>query len=183
MLNYFHLHFRNVKNIQKLSQRELELGVNIKQSWHQQYRDSAWVFLGGLNYELTEGDIICVFSQYGEVRSFFSSTIQGEGREKDIVIFKIWLGIMKQVLLLKVIITSLEYGNFLKIWHRSQCNNCYSQLVIIIHLSISTGYYICMFFSRLWVLIWYETKRLERVRALHFYAMKISVQPFWLLII
>ncbi|XP_027217113.1 RNA-binding motif protein, X-linked 2 [Penaeus vannamei] len=59
----------NVKNIQKLSQRELELGVNIKQSWHQQYRDSAWVFLGGLNYELTEGDIICVFSQYGEIVS------------------------------------------------------------------------------------------------------------------
>lgn len=71
MLTSFLLHLRNVKNIQKLSQRELELGVNIKQSWHQQYRDSAWVFLGGLNYELTEGDIICVFSQYGEVRSLF----------------------------------------------------------------------------------------------------------------
>lgn len=59
--------FRNVKNIQKLSERELELGVNFKHSWHQQYRDSAWIFIGGLNFELSEGDIICVFSQYGEV--------------------------------------------------------------------------------------------------------------------
>jgi RNA-binding motif X-linked protein 2 len=25
------------------------------------------VFIGGLPYELTEGDVICVFSQYGEV--------------------------------------------------------------------------------------------------------------------
>jgi hypothetical protein len=30
-------------------------------------QDSAWVFIGGLPYELTEGDVICVFSQYGEV--------------------------------------------------------------------------------------------------------------------
>ena len=31
------------------------------------YKDSAWIFIGGLNYDLSEGDIICVFSQYGEV--------------------------------------------------------------------------------------------------------------------
>jgi RNA-binding motif protein, X-linked 2 len=33
------------------------------------YKHSAWIFIGGLNYELTEGDVICVFSQYGEVSS------------------------------------------------------------------------------------------------------------------
>ena len=38
-----------------------------KASWHSQYKDSAWIFIGGLPYDLTEGDIICVFSQYGEV--------------------------------------------------------------------------------------------------------------------
>ena len=32
-----------------------------------QYKDSAWIFAGGLPYDLTEGDIICVFSQYGEI--------------------------------------------------------------------------------------------------------------------
>lgn len=36
-------------------------------SWHNMYKDSAWIFIGGLNYELNEGDIITVFSQYGEI--------------------------------------------------------------------------------------------------------------------
>jgi len=38
-----------------------------KQSWHWEYKDSAWIFIGGLPYDLTEGDVICVFSQYGEI--------------------------------------------------------------------------------------------------------------------
>ncbi|XP_074064246.1 RNA-binding motif protein, X-linked 2 [Macrotis lagotis] len=56
-----------VKLIRELNEREAELGVADKVSWHAEYKDSAWVFLGGLPYELTEGDIICVFSQYGEI--------------------------------------------------------------------------------------------------------------------
>uniref|UniRef100_A0A8C3QHX0 RNA binding motif protein X-linked 2 n=1 Tax=Cyanoderma ruficeps TaxID=181631 RepID=A0A8C3QHX0_9PASS len=44
-----------------------ELGVQEAVSWHAEYKDSAWIFVGGLHYELTEGDVICVFSQYGEV--------------------------------------------------------------------------------------------------------------------
>ncbi|XP_026321985.1 RNA-binding motif protein, X-linked 2 [Hyposmocoma kahamanoa] len=55
----------NVKNVLKLSERELS--GNSKSSWHDQYKDSAWLFIGGLPYDLTEGDIICVFSQYGEI--------------------------------------------------------------------------------------------------------------------
>ncbi|KAL8625541.1 hypothetical protein ACOMHN_014630 [Nucella lapillus] len=59
----------NAKNILKLNQRELDLGVTgkNKKSWHDEYKDSAWVFIGGLPYDLTEGDVVCVFSQYGEV--------------------------------------------------------------------------------------------------------------------
>ncbi|EMP32085.1 RNA-binding motif protein, X-linked 2 [Chelonia mydas] len=56
-----------VKLINELNQREAELGVQEKVSWHAEYSDSAWIFVGGLPYELTEGDIICVFSQYGEI--------------------------------------------------------------------------------------------------------------------
>ncbi len=33
-------------------------------SWHEKYKDSAYIFVGGLDYVLTEGDIIQVFSQY-----------------------------------------------------------------------------------------------------------------------
>ncbi|XP_042336162.1 RNA-binding motif protein, X-linked 2 isoform X2 [Sceloporus undulatus] len=56
-----------VKLINELNEREAQLGVQEKVSWHAEYSDSAWVFVGGLPYELTEGDIICVFSQYGEI--------------------------------------------------------------------------------------------------------------------
>ncbi|XP_045394083.1 RNA-binding motif protein, X-linked 2 [Lemur catta] len=56
-----------VKLINELNEREIELGVADKVSWHSDYKDSSWIFLGGLAYELTEGDIICVFSQYGEI--------------------------------------------------------------------------------------------------------------------
>ncbi|CAK1546053.1 unnamed protein product [Leptosia nina] len=55
----------NIKNVLKLSERELS--GNSKSSWHDQYKDSAWIFIGGLPYDLTEGDVICVFSQYGEI--------------------------------------------------------------------------------------------------------------------
>ncbi|KAM9538596.1 RNA-binding motif protein, X-linked 2 [Guaruba guarouba] len=56
-----------VKLINELNAREAELGVQEAVSWHAEYKDSAWIFIGGLHYELTEGDVICVFSQYGEV--------------------------------------------------------------------------------------------------------------------
>ncbi|KPV73996.1 uncharacterized protein RHOBADRAFT_6771, partial [Rhodotorula graminis WP1] len=36
-------------------------------SWHDQYKDSAYVNVGGLPPNLTEGDVITIFSQYGEI--------------------------------------------------------------------------------------------------------------------
>ncbi|XP_030649289.1 RNA-binding motif protein, X-linked 2, partial [Chanos chanos] len=56
-----------VKLINELNEREADLGVKETVSWHSAYKDSAWIFVGGFPYELTEGDIICVFSQYGEI--------------------------------------------------------------------------------------------------------------------
>lgn len=51
-----------------MNAKELRLGhTGTLSSWHRQYKDSAWIFVGGLHYELTEGDVICVFSQYGEI--------------------------------------------------------------------------------------------------------------------
>ncbi|CAH1127871.1 unnamed protein product [Ceutorhynchus assimilis] len=55
----------NIKNVVKLSQQDLHNPG--KTSWHDQYKDSAWIYIGGLPFDLTEGDIICIFSQYGEV--------------------------------------------------------------------------------------------------------------------
>ncbi|KIO16561.1 hypothetical protein M407DRAFT_33791 [Tulasnella calospora MUT 4182] len=54
-----------VKEIQRINEQELASGS--KGSWHDQYKDSAHVFIGGLHNGLTEGDVISIFSQYGEV--------------------------------------------------------------------------------------------------------------------
>ena len=35
-----------MKAIQKLNETELRLGLDTKKSWHEQYRDSAYVFVG-----------------------------------------------------------------------------------------------------------------------------------------
>lgn len=55
----------NIRNQNRLNERELKLGVagNTSKSWHQKYADSAWIFIGGLPYDLNEGDIIAIFSQ------------------------------------------------------------------------------------------------------------------------
>ncbi|KAI9513288.1 hypothetical protein F5148DRAFT_971951, partial [Russula earlei] len=55
-----------VREISKINERELELGVGAA-SWHDEYKGSAYIFVGGLHYDLTEGDVITIFSQYGEV--------------------------------------------------------------------------------------------------------------------
>ncbi|KAF2846087.1 RNA-binding domain-containing protein [Plenodomus tracheiphilus IPT5] len=56
----------SVRNIQQLNKRELEAGINPEGSWHTDYRDTAFVYIGGLPFELSEGDIITICSQYGE---------------------------------------------------------------------------------------------------------------------
>uniref|UniRef100_A0A0M3IFV5 RRM domain-containing protein n=1 Tax=Ascaris lumbricoides TaxID=6252 RepID=A0A0M3IFV5_ASCLU len=59
----------NIRNQNKITTRELELGVigGSGKSWHDKYANSAWIYIGGLPYDLNEGDIITVFSQYGEI--------------------------------------------------------------------------------------------------------------------
>ena len=56
-----------VREIERINARELELNVSDSASWHAQYAHSAYVFIAALDNELTEGDVICLFSQYGEV--------------------------------------------------------------------------------------------------------------------
>jgi RNA-binding motif X-linked protein 2 len=56
----------SVRAIQQLNKRELEAGITPEGSWHTDYRDTAFVNIGGLPFELSEGDIITIFSQYGE---------------------------------------------------------------------------------------------------------------------
>ncbi|GAA5876792.1 hypothetical protein JCM8547_003167 [Rhodosporidiobolus lusitaniae] len=54
-----------IQYIKRINEAELESGTS--SSWHDQYKDSAYINVGGLPFNLTEGDVITIFSQYGEV--------------------------------------------------------------------------------------------------------------------
>ena len=56
-----------MKEIRKINERELELNISDTASWHHDSRDSAYIFIGGLSPDLSEGDVIVLFSQFGEV--------------------------------------------------------------------------------------------------------------------
>jgi RNA-binding motif X-linked protein 2 len=56
----------SIRAIQQLNKRELEAGINPEGSWHTDYRDTAFIYIGGLPFELSEGDVITIFSQFGE---------------------------------------------------------------------------------------------------------------------
>eukprot|EP01133_Synstelium_polycarpum_P015087 gene15087-17861_t len=56
-----------VREIGRINQRELALNATDKASWHADYAHSPWVFVGGMPYEMNEGDVVTVLSQFGEV--------------------------------------------------------------------------------------------------------------------
>ena len=67
-----------IKHVERINAKDLQLqlasdtvgnaGVwNVNKSWHAQYKDSAYVYIGGLSDGLSEGDVIVIASQFGEV--------------------------------------------------------------------------------------------------------------------
>ncbi len=72
-----------VKEILNINKQELERGLaGTSGSWHTKYAQSAWVYVGGLAKELTEGDVICVLSQYGEIEDFVLHRDPNTGESK-----------------------------------------------------------------------------------------------------
>jgi len=57
----------NINATRKIQELELSEGYEGNQSWHHQFRSSAYIYVGGLNPGLTEGDVIIMFSQFGEI--------------------------------------------------------------------------------------------------------------------
>lgn len=56
----------SIRAVRDLNKAELEKVVDPSASWHRDYADTAYVYIGGLPLELSEGDILTIFSQYGE---------------------------------------------------------------------------------------------------------------------
>ncbi|KAK4361995.1 hypothetical protein RND71_017236 [Anisodus tanguticus] len=71
-----------VKRIQNINAKEASLGISDEASWHAKYKDSAYVFVGGIPFDLTEGDLLAVFAQYGEVVDVNLVRDKGTGKSK-----------------------------------------------------------------------------------------------------
>lgn len=58
---------QSIKQIAKLNDLELQKVVPPTASWHTDYRDTAYIYFGGIQTEpeLSEGDVLTIFSQYG----------------------------------------------------------------------------------------------------------------------
>ncbi|PIM99748.1 putative RNA-binding protein (RRM superfamily) [Handroanthus impetiginosus] len=71
-----------VKRIQNLNKKEANLGISEEASWHAKYKDSAYIFVGGIPFDLTEGDLLAIFAQYGEVVDVNLVRDKGTGKSK-----------------------------------------------------------------------------------------------------
>lgn len=54
-----------IRQTQQLNKRELENAIPPSASWHVDYRDTAWIYVGGIPLDLSEGDVMVIFSQFG----------------------------------------------------------------------------------------------------------------------
>jgi RNA-binding motif X-linked protein 2 len=76
------------REVTRLNLSELESGVSDAASWHQDYKDTAWVFVGNLSTDLVEGDVLCVFSQFGEVEDLTFPREDKTGKPKGFCFLK-----------------------------------------------------------------------------------------------
>jgi RNA-binding motif X-linked protein 2 len=78
-----------IQEINRINQIELQNGyVNTPASWHSKYAKSAWVYLGNLPIQLSEGDVISVMSQYGEVEDIHLVRDENSGKPKGFCFLK-----------------------------------------------------------------------------------------------
>ncbi|CAN0057781.1 unnamed protein product [Ascophyllum nodosum] len=77
-----------IQAIKRINERELEQGLSGKASWHHEYKDSAWIFAGGFPYDLTEGDVLCVMSQWGEIEDINLCRDKDTGKSKGFCFVK-----------------------------------------------------------------------------------------------
>lgn len=55
----------SINKINRINQQELENNVSDSASWHADYKDTSYIFIGMLPFDINEMDIIKIFSQYG----------------------------------------------------------------------------------------------------------------------
>lgn len=72
-----------IREIEKINAQELERGLaGTPGSWHSQFANAPWVYVGNLDHQLTEGDILCILSQYGEIEDAHLIRDEETGKSK-----------------------------------------------------------------------------------------------------
>uniref|UniRef100_A0A7S0IQV5 RRM domain-containing protein n=1 Tax=Calcidiscus leptoporus TaxID=127549 RepID=A0A7S0IQV5_9EUKA len=82
-----------VKEVERINRRDLQTQLasdtagsagkwDVNKSWHAQYKDSAYIYVGGLPLDLSEGDVTVVFSQVGEVVDINIPRDKGTGKPR-----------------------------------------------------------------------------------------------------
>lgn len=78
-----------IAEIQRINDLELEKGLtHTSASWHTKYQNSAWVYAGNLPNSLTEGDVLCILSQYGEIEDIHLVREADSGKSKGFAFVK-----------------------------------------------------------------------------------------------
>mmetsp|Transcript_16357 Transcript_16357/g.26655 ORF Transcript_16357/g.26655 Transcript_16357/m.26655 type:complete len:219 (+) Transcript_16357:1152-1808(+) len=77
------------REISRINDAEQRLGLSsLDGSWHRDYKDTSWVFVGNLNHKLSEGDVLCVFSQFGEIEDINLPRDPDTGKSKGFAFLK-----------------------------------------------------------------------------------------------
>jgi len=78
-----------IREIQKINDEELARGIaGTSASWHSKYAQSAWVYIGNLDHDLSEGDVLCVLSQFGEMEDIHLVRDETTGKSKGFAFCK-----------------------------------------------------------------------------------------------
>ncbi|BFZ63864.1 RNA-binding protein Cwf29 [Saitoella coloradoensis] len=107
----------SIRSIQKLNAAQIDLPESA--SWHADYRDSAYIYVGGLPYDLTEGDIVTIFSQYGEPVDINLVRDKNTGKSKGFAFIK-YEDQRSTVLAVDNLTGAKVLGRMLKVDHVSQ---------------------------------------------------------------
>ncbi|GMI29853.1 hypothetical protein TrRE_jg146, partial [Triparma retinervis] len=73
----------NIAEVLRINEKELLAGITgTSGSWHEEFSSSSWCYVGGLDPRLTEGDLICLMSEWGEVEDVNLCRDQDTGKSK-----------------------------------------------------------------------------------------------------
>ena len=78
-----------IREIEKINQLELDRGIaGTSASWHSQFANSAWCYVGNLDHQLTEGDVLCIMSQFGELEDIHLVREEDTGKSRGFAFIK-----------------------------------------------------------------------------------------------